>query len=374
MKSIVLEIMKLRNGKRPMIDYRNSNRYCIVVSEDNGTKTTYCFGVPIYNKKTRKLVDLRFHEINETWKSYGSTAETTVGSDLCIENGEGSCRVLLPGEILSGTEASVMYGAAEIVPTLNGVCVRVPCSTHQPYDVTIIPRQPFMNVRGNDRYFSLMSEKFRPFVTVSCIGVTDGSGQVIAPCSLEYQKNNDNEFALSIRHTSPYGSYILFEVNLHEAKLFQDTTVESLHPDTNNAFGTTAFLGKTAAYGEQWLYSRADFALLPELADKQIIRATMHLPWHGGHSELTSFGLTTRFCSFGSNWDNKIAAADELSDTYEINGYHSLNITSLLIDRSRFLKPSEGFILKPKMKGNSFCAIATGDSSYSPQILEVNYR
>lgn len=57
MRSVLEEIVTLRNGKTPVIDHRNSNRYCIVAAEANGTKTAYCFGVPIYNNRSKRLVN-----------------------------------------------------------------------------------------------------------------------------------------------------------------------------------------------------------------------------------------------------------------------------------------------------------------------------
>lgn len=374
MNSVLSEIIRLRCGRTPVIDYHNSNRYCIVVSEDNGTKTAYCFGVPIYNSRTRKLVTLQFQETGRAWKAEGSNAGITAGNKIFLENQDGFCRVDLPGNIMSGFGHSIRYGMAAVVPTLNGVFVRVPCRADQPYEIKLFSGQLFMNVRANDRCFSLMREEFKPFMTLSCIGAINGAGQMIAPCSLEYQRDSDNAYPLTMRHSSPYGSTLLFEINLHEDKLFQDTTVESLHPDRNNAFGGAAFIGNTAAYGEQWLYSRPDFSKLPELYDKQIRKAILHLPRFGGSCALSAFGLTARFCSFGSNWENKIQAADELTTASTGGAYQNLDITRLITDNAGFLKHSEGLILRPKEKNGGFSAVSTGDSYFAPQILEVNFR
>ena len=43
MHSVLSEITKFRQGKPIVIDYRNSNRYRLVVSEGNGSKTAYYF-------------------------------------------------------------------------------------------------------------------------------------------------------------------------------------------------------------------------------------------------------------------------------------------------------------------------------------------
>lgn len=374
MKSVLHKIITLRGGKVPEVDFRNSNRYCVIAAEDNGTKTAYCFGVPIYNKKSKRLVCLKFYENSGVLSAYGSDAAITIMEGILLENEDGFCEINLPGDTDHIDGTSVRYGNAEIFPTLNGILVKVSCMAHQPYESKLLSGQPFMDIWTNDRCFSLMREAFKPFVTVSCIGAFNSDGKLVAPCSLEYQKNSDREYTLTLRHTSPYGITLLFEVNLHAEKLFQDTTVESLHPNINNAFGGTAFIGNTAAYGEQWLYSRPDFSKLPELYDKQIRKATWHLPRFGGCGDLTAFGLTARFCSFGSNWENKIQAAEKVADAASLSGYRSLDITNLITDSAHFLKPSEGLILKPKVKDGGFSAVSTGDSYFAPQILEVNFR
>ena len=79
----------------------------------------------------------------------------------------------------------------------------------------------------------------------------------------------------------------------------------------------------------------------------------------------------------GSNYDwgvyNKISNGAHVVDSLTMNGYHSLDLTSLLVDpRTRIMSSTEGLILKSKRKGDGFSVLATGDSSYFPQILEIN--
>lgn len=374
MRSVLGEITALRNGKAPVTDRRNSNRYCVVCTEDNGTKTAYCFGVPIYSSRSKRLLSLQFYENGRVWSACGSGAAVSVGGEIELADEYGRCTIRLPGAVSSLSGNRVRCGNAEILPTLNGILISVSCRAAEPFAVRLFSEQPFMPVRANDRCFSLMREQFKPFVTVSCLGVLNSAGQMIAPCGLTYQKNSDQEYALTVTHTSPYGAKLLFEINLHAEKLFQDTTVESRHPDVNNAFGGTAFIGYTAAYGEQWLYSRPDLSKLPALCDKQIGRAVLHLPRFGGSAALTAFGLHARFCSFGSRWENRVGAAERATDAVLSGGYQSLDITGLITDEARFIKPSEGFILRPAAKDGGFSAVSTGDSFFAPQILEVNFR
>ena len=184
------------------------------------------------------------------------------------------------------------------------------------------------------------------------------------------------EKVLTISATSPFGCSVLFEANLYENKLFQDTTVESLNPTINNAFGSTAYIGNTALFGLQWLYSRPDYSRIQELMDKCINKAILHMPkYNKNNVELSAFRVAARFCSFGSNWDNKIGSGTAISDSTVVNGYQSIDLTDLIVDpRTRTITKSEGLILKPKIKDGGFSAVATGDSYYAPQILEINYR
>lgn len=376
MQSVMNEISRLRQGAPMVIDYRNSNRYRLVVSENNGSKTAYYFTTPIYNRKSRKMIDLQFKSNGGVIFASGSNANITVSDKVRMENAEGSCVMELPQRAVMMTAKELHCGADSIIPTANGVAYKVNAKGMSNFSFTIELGQPFLNVRANDRCFALMKERFRPFVVFSCIGTLDMSGNIIAPARIEYQKLTDKKYRLTVSPTSPLGHTVLFEANLYENKLFQDTTVESKNPSVNNAFGSIGFIGNTALYGEQWLYSRPDYSRMPEIMDKRVEKAVLHMPkFNQGAVEFSAFKVSARFCSFGSTWDNKIAGDVPISDSTALSGYQSIDITSLLVDkRTRTIQRSEGLILKSKIKGSGFSVIATGDSYYAPQILEVNYR
>lgn len=377
MQSILHEIQKLRNGNPLSFNLQNSNHYRIITRESNGIQIAYCFSAPIYNQSTRKLVDLRFHPLeNGSWITYGSNSKITVTEYVMLENDNGVCRISLQEEVTKTSKNTVFCDQTEIYPTLNGVAVKVPCSQHNEYKMRLSCNRPFFSIWANDRYFALMSEDHRPFLIVSCIGALNYNERLIAPCALEYQKNSDKEFALYFHHNAPNGMFLLYEINLYEPKLIQDTTVERLHPKLNNAFGGMAFLGNTVAYGEQWLYSRLDYSKIPGIMDWRIDCAILHLPIYAGEENIVSaYRIAKRFCSFGSKWNNRIPPVEAISVSSAMDGYISLNITNLIADQNtHYFNFSEGMVLKAKSKRNSFSAIATGDSSYNPQILEIRYR
>ncbi len=376
MRSVLGEIAKLRNGSPIIIDYHNSNRYRLVVQENNGSKTAYYFSTPIYNRRTRKMIDIKFQSNGGTVYSNGSNTNITITNCVLMENAEGSCKIALPQNTSLFSAQEAHSGNVILFPTANGVALKCSVNSNEKCSFIVDVGQPFLNVRANDRCFALMKERFRPFVVFSCIGSIDAGGNVIAPARIEYQKLTDKRYRIAVSTTSPLAKYVLFEANLYENKLFQDTTVESMNPSTNNAFGSVGFIGNSSAYGEQWLYSRLDYSRIPEIMDKRIQKAVLHMPkFNQSNVELSAYRVSARFCSFGSNWDNKIPGETPVSDSSSHSSYQSLDFTSLLVDsRTKTITKSEGLILKPKIKGAGFSVIATGDSYFAPQIMEINFR
>lgn len=375
MKSILEEISKLRKGAPLVIDYKNSNRYRIVAIESNGSKTAYYFTSPIYNIRTRKAIDMKFFSNRETIYSVGTNANITISETIRMENAEGSCIISLPRHTKQVSAYEASCGSERLFPTTNGVAMKSDCQNGRSCSFTIEISKPFLEVRANDKYFALMSERFRPFFVVSCIGAIDAYDNIISPAKLIYQKITDRKYTITVSSGSSLGKFVLIEANLYEPKLFQDTTVESKNPQMNNAFGSVGFIGTTKEFGEQWLYTRPDFSKLNELNDKKILRAILHLPrLNSSTVELTASKVSARFCSFGSTWDNKIAAGSSPADSQTTDHYIDLNMTPILADKNGRLTLGEGFILKAKKKDCGFAVIATGDNYFAPQILEINYR
>lgn len=375
MNSILNEISKLRKGTPLVIDYKNSNRYRVVAVEPDGSKTAYYFTAPIYNSRTRKAVDMKFQFNDETIYSSGSNTNITISENIRMENAEGSCIVSLSSRVKRISEYELSCGHATIYPTTNGVAINSPCPEGKTYTFVVEISKPFLEVRANDKYFALMSERFRPFVAVSCIGTSDANGNIIAPAKISYQKITDQKYTVSVIPCSSLGKTVLIEANLYEDKLFQDTTVESKNAKTNNAFGSIGFIGTTKEFGEQWLYTRPDFSKMNELNDKKILRAILHLPRLSSSTiELTASKVSARFCSFGSTWENKIAETSPICDSQITDHYIDLNMMPIMADKHGRLSRGEGFILKAKKKNSGFSVVATGDNYLYPQILEMNYR
>lgn len=375
MNSVLSEISKLRKGASFVIDYKNTNRYRVVTIEPNGSKTAYYFTAPIYNNRTRKAVDMKFRSKGDIAYATGSNANITIARDVRMENAEGSCIISLSNGMKKLSTNEIVCEEETIYPTTNGIVIRSSCHDGKTYNFTIEISKPFLEVKANDKYFALMSERFRPFLAISCIGTSDAKGNIISPAKIAYQKITDRKYIITVSPCSTLGKTVLIEANLYEAKLFQDTTVESKNPKTNNAFGSIGFIGTTKEFGEQWLYTRPDFSKMTELNDKKILRAVLHLPkLNSGAVELTASRVAARFCSFGSNWNNKISESSAIIDSQNTDYYIDLNLISVFSDKHGRFSRGEGVILKEKKKNSGFSVIATGDNYFTPQILEINYK
>ena len=375
MISIPKEILKIRQSVPLSVDQRNNNRYRVVTNERDGTQTAYYFSTPIYNDRTQKILDMKYHIKDETIYSIGSNSNITITNSIRLDNQDGYCVITLSSKPTLISEHEVSCGNERFYPTANGLAIRSLCCNSVPFTLTFEISKPFLDIRSNNKYFALMSKNFQPFLVVSCIGSEDANGNIIAPVKLSYQKITDRKFTISFDTCTSLAKSFIIEANLYEPKLFQDTTVESANPKTNNAFGSVGFIGTTKEFGEQWLYSRPDFNKMPELIDKKILRAILHLPkLNAGAVDLSSYGVLARFCSFGSTWDNKIGESTLYANSENTDNYIDIDLTSILSDKHGRLLDSQGFILKSKQKDCGFSVISTGDSYFYPEILEIVYR
>lgn len=376
MQSVLHEVSLLRGGRHLTIDYRNSNRYCLIIREEDGTRTAYYFSTPIYNQKTRKMVDLAFHQQGGSVYAVGSNTNITVSKDIRLENAEGFCLIKLHAHPTTLAATQIGYGKDRLYPTTNGVALKAHIQDTGRMSFTFEVSQPYMDIRANGKSVALMRERFRPFVVFSSVGTLDAAGRLIAPAKMDCQRLDNRRYQITVTSASPLGVYTLLEGNLYEHKILLDTTVESGNPKVNNAFGGTAFIGNTALFGEQWLYAKLDYSKLSGLMDKRVNKIMLHMPqYSAGYIPVSAFKVKARFCSFGSNWNNRIAGDNHVSDSVCVNGYQSIDLTPLLVDTKRkVLTHSEGIILRSKVKERGFSAVATGDSYYSPPVIEANYR
>ena len=365
------EIKYLRGMQDFVIDRRNSNRYRVMVREPLG-HTAYCFSTPIYNADTRKLIHLNFDKTKSGYTIKGSNSTVSVCQNRCVlENHEGRIVVSLKDTPMIQGVKENPRSAVTIVPTMNGLRFVVKGKT---FNFLLKSETKQNGIRFNPTCFSIMREKFKPFFSVATLYATNGKG-VFSPVEMKYQDKGSQTYELDLFHEVQDGTF-LFEMNLYEPKLFQDTTVESVHPDKNNAYGAIGFIGKTKQFGEQWLYSRPDFSKIPDFTSDRIDKVLLHIPILNGSSENVDVYIPQkRFCSFGSTWNKKVNASGKVASSNNNGRYITIDVTTMFTNRTEHtLVYNEGLILKKPKGKNNFIAISTGDCYSAPQILEIKFK
>ena len=376
MNNIPYEISKIRGGRALVPDRSNRNRYRIVSLERDGSRSAYYFGVPIYNDTSKKLLTLSFQEDAEGYHLDGSNSSITLkDGSILLQNKYGSCSILMPYVPTLNGEKAISYAGAQIYPTTNGIAIKADLNANGEFRFRLKCSYASYQIRNNYKYFALMRDTFKPFFTMSCIGALGQNGTLFAPASVSFQQISDAEFDLCVFCARENARQALFEVDLHDQKFIQDTTVESKNPNQNNAFGGIAFIGNSDEFGEQWLYSKPDFSILNDIFENHIEKVILYIPLLNENGmKLSAVGLSTRFCSFGSNWDNKIPSDKRTSISDVITGYQKIDISNMITNNHKLLTSSEGWLIKSAVKGSGFSALSTADSFYAPQILEITFK
>lgn len=377
MDSILNEIKKIRKEKALDLDLSNSNRHRIVVCNDDGTKTAYCFSAPIYNINTLRVVGLKFNKIGNRITATGSNTLLEFTDKILMKNHAGMCSVVFDSVFTYNDDNSIFCGENDIVRlTSNGFACTCDISNKSELSFEINTSDKYNYVLKNNGYFSLMHKKFRPFLIISCIGCLDKSGNVIAPAEILSEQISDCKWRFTITPCIENCSCIKFEINLYEQKLFQDTTVESLNPSKRNAYGGVAFIGNTKWFGKQWLYIRPEILPNVDLIGKRTNYILMRLPRLSDDSiPIIAFETARKFCSFGSRWEKKVPSSKFIGTLAYDENYAKLDITNLVLsDEKNRISVIGGIIIKSDENDMKFVALATGDNYNTPPILEINYN
>lgn len=368
MNSALNEILTLRKQEPIKLDYHNRNRYRIIVKESVG-KTSYCFSTPIY-KQDGSVVRRDFTEENGLYRFEGSNARVVIkGGLIVLQNSEGSASFHFPFKSLLHQNDGLVGENVRITPTFNGLLITAKQS-ELTFDFHTDCK--FERTRYCEKSFAVMQEEFRPFCLVSPLYAQKSDGTYI-PLTIEHTEEDHDTFGIVL--SAEEADQITFEIALYEPKLFQDTTVDSRNPDENNAYGVAAWIGRSEAQGEQWLYSRPDFSKVPELYGYGIRKILLHIPCHQGMENTPSvYAPEMRFCSFGSTWNNKIGQTALTINPTAGDGYLTIDVSNVFMDTTEgWLRYTEGLILRPNGIECAPCLLSTADSYAYPQILEVQY-
>lgn len=368
MGKIIDMVYKLRNGRPLYMDYVR-DRHSIIATEDNGEKTAYCFSIPIYNDNINQVLEPVFCKEEGIVHMGGSNAVVNIKQNISLRNRFGEAKIIYDSYYDYVSDKEVRFKEGKICPAFNGIQCIAECIGNQQHRFVLKTNYSEAGIWANNKCISIMREHFTPLVSVSCIGALDTEERVIAPIKLEYKQIDEFSYEIAMSALSPYARYIKYEINMYEPKLFQDTTVESKDSQSNNVFGGTAFIGNTELYGEQWLYIRPDMGLLAELKYDSIYQVKLHLPIHRDEKvDIRAYMVSRRFCSFGSNWDNKVPVNSKGICPVNNNGFLSFDITEM------FSRYSFGYIIKPEQRDGGFVCVSTGDNYVEPAVLEIRMR
>lgn len=361
-----LEIIRtLRGGENFTLDTENRNRYRLLVKENIG-HTAYCFSTPIYNLYSGKLISLGFEKKDEKLCFEGSNSRVVVYDRSCVfENQKGKITVFFDTSILpTNTEFTIN-------PIFNGLMFNVK-KNRLHFRVKLENCKG--DIRFNDQSLSFMCDQFVPFASISCLCAFDKEENSV-PLELSFTEQGNGEFDVEIG-LELTNAEICFEIALYEAKLFQDTTVESKNPYKNNVYGAIGFIGQTFNFGEQWLYSRPDFSKISEMYSANVERVLLHIPvWNNTKEALEMYVPERRFCSFGSTWNNKIDHNGKKLSSSNDGQYLTVDVTSAFTDLfAHQLSYNEGLIMKKTRGENDHVVISTSDNYSAPQILEIKFK
>ncbi len=353
------------------VDTNQSNRYCIRLNTPTG-KEAYYFSTPIYNESSGKLVRRLFTETNGCYRFTGSRAVIRVYAthiDLSDREREARIRFVKP-QSFRLKEGKLISDHLSIEPTMNGVCVSGVLD-YLKMETTF--RFEYQNTRISHNCLCFMESKFKPILVLSAL-YSEGPGDV-QPLSIRYVEQARRQGSVFVQAENAACRRGAMEIDFYESKLLQDTTVSSVRSNENNAFGPVAFLGKSRFFGTQWLYCRLNPEIIRDLSRKVISQVKLFFPRIESSSVLLkAYSLPNRFCSFGSNWNNKIPVSDACDKVSIKNDYVCVDLTQKYVQRGQ-LNESFGFVLVPKTDGiNGYHPIFTGDCYLSPPILTINYK
>lgn len=212
-QTILNEIKYLRGMQNFLIDTRNSNRYCIMVKENLG-RTAYCFSTPIYNIDTRKLVNQEFCKTKFGFVLKGSNGTVTICQNRCtFENQEGKAVVSLKDIPAIYDPQSDDQSFVTVFPTLNGLRFLVKRSR---IDISVESEIVQENIRFNSSCFSIMREKFRPFLSVSTLYASNEKG-FFAPVNIKHSDNGFKKYELELSHNVQDGTFFLKSIYMNRS-------------------------------------------------------------------------------------------------------------------------------------------------------------
>ena len=348
------------------------NRYGLISKSDNNMKAYY-FSVPILSQTTKKIVNSKIEKREGVYYYNGSNCEVKVYNDrimLCKGKEIIFLHFNAQKNIVLSEDGSYLK-AEDIIffPTFNGIIIKQRGNKAKIKMESTTQK----DVKNNSKNFAFMQSKFEPVVTFNAMFAENRYRDTFYNIMLHSNKITDNLYELELIASNENAFQLTYDINMYEPKLIQDTTVESKNPCENNAYGNISFLGKSSCLGIQFLYSRVDMEKMDLPTNIQILNVKIHIPYYtiNGNDFRISVPVK-RFCSFGSNWNNKIPYSNDVLLGIRNNGYITFDISKYVISKTGKWNPNEGFVIKSQ--GEHFSIIGTGDNYYTPQIIEITFK
>lgn len=379
--NILNEIQKIRGNKNGYeasqnLVKSNRSRYRVIAREKDMI-TVYGFSVPICYENNRELIKSEFVKEKGCFAARGSNCQIFVKGRSIALTKYGSQVMLLFDEQHNFTygREKLSSDKVDISLTFNGIVASIPVKAGEQVCVTLSSGNKIMSKRKNSKYFAFMRNRFEPLAYLSALFLKGEDGNYY-PIHIRSEEIDKCNYKITIESDSQISGDIMFEFNMHEDKLIQDTTVDELHPKENNAFGSMAFIGTTTMFGEQRLYNKLNFHRFNDLRIYKIDSVKLYIPKFGSvDPNIAVYKMDNRFCSFGSTWATKKDYGTQIDNVYTLEDYLVVDMTSVLCDANHYIKESNGILIKASYdESGGGCILATGDNYWKPQIIEIKYK
>ena len=350
---------------------KHSNRYFIQFTSKEGGETI-CFSTPIYQKDSMNFIVRKFTQDKGYYRFVGSNCEVRVtGTQILMFQRGKKISFHFPKEISWKIHKGFLVSQNYIlIPTYNGVAIRGDLTLLR-FDVTI--DFFYQRLRKSKSCLCFMEDKYDPVFVVSGLYALDKQGNKV-PLRVRYVDDLNKSGFLSFESLIGFSSYGVFELDFYEPKLLQDTPVSSRYPDENNAFGAIAFVGDSEYYGSQWLYFRLDLSKIHEMKNANIEEIKLYVPsWNDADVSLRLYDLPSRFCSFGSSWNNKVEPKTMKKEITRQANFLCFDLTEEYTRSGRLAQCAGTVLLSHSRNKQSPQILSTGDCYIMPPFLWIKF-
>lgn len=348
-------------------------RYAYHLRQKDSAESKICFTTPIFHGSSP--VVKCFDTYPDCFSFQGSKGRIDVRREgLVLHDSEYEIRLLWNNEQhfrLSQDRCVLTSEEMSITPTFSGV--RITQQYCGPlYFTCLIKSEKTGYIRMNSKSFAYMRDTFAPVMTLSTM-YTDGNLKNPG-VNLAMKQENESKVYLRMTASDENASHACWEINLYEPKLIMDTTVESARPNENNVYGNVAFLGHTGDHGVQYLYSRFDLSKLENDPRKKMKRFLLYIPYYkAGEQGFRMSAPFRRFCSFGSNWENKMPFTEFGAKYEKCGSYFVFDLSKYLLNEHGRFKENTGIVLYSAAP-DGVSILSTADNYDRPQIVEIQYE